>query len=221
MTMAIIYGKGKTTSSAKLKLVVAFLVGIVVALAAGNFMKWSLAPLLGWDAAAVAYLVWVWSVIGRMDGRTTAEHAVREDPSRGITDGIILIASVASLIAVGVVLSEAHNSQGAAQLLLILLGIASVVVAWFVVHTVFGLRYAELYYGGDKPGGVEFDGTAQPSYHDFAYLAFTVGMTFQVSDTGFRSTDFRRTALRHALISYLFGTVIVATTINLIAGLSK
>lgn len=219
--MAITYGKGRTTSSAKTKVAVAVLAGIVAALAAGKYVNWKLAPLLGWDAAALIYIAWVWSKIGRMDGRTTAEHAVREDPSRGIADGILLIASVASLIAVGVVLSEAHGARGAAQLLLILLGIASVVVAWFLVHTVFGLRYAELYYGGEKRGGVAFDGTPEPSYHDFAYLAFTVGMTFQVSDTGFQSTDFRRTALRHALISYLFGTVIVATTINLIAGLSK
>lgn len=219
--MAISYGKDKTTSSAKLKVAVTALIGIAAAAIIGKFVNWAVAPLCGWDVAALVYIMWVWRVIGDMDGQTTAAHAVREDPSRSIADGIILIASVASLIAVGVVLSEAQKSQGAAQLLLIFLGIASVIVAWFVVHTVFGLRYAELYYGGGKRGGVNFDGTSMPSYHDFAYLAFTIGMTFQVSDTGFTSTEFRRTALRHAMISYLFGTVIVASTINLIAGLSK
>jgi uncharacterized membrane protein len=95
----------------------------------------------------------------------------------------VLIASVASLITVGIVLAEAQNAQGAARLLLVALGVASVVVAWLVVHTIFALRYAELYYS-DKPGGVEFDGTPEPSYQDFAYLAFTLGMTFQVSDNG-------------------------------------
>jgi uncharacterized membrane protein len=218
--MAIKYGNNKTTSSAKLKVGLAVLAGLVVVFVAGNWWNWSLAPLLGWDTAAIVYASWVWGQIWNMDGQTTADHALREDPSRSVADTILLIASTASLIAVGVVLSEAQKAQGAGQLLLILLGIASVVVAWLLVHTVFALRYAEMFYDG-TPGGVQFDGTPKPSYHDFAYLAFTVGMTFQVSDTGFTSTEFRRTALHHALISYLFGTVIVATTINLIAGLTK
>jgi uncharacterized membrane protein len=218
--MAIKYGNNKTTSSAKLKVGLAVLAGLIVLFAAGKWWNWSLAPLLGWDTAALVYISWVWGQIWNMNGQTTAAHALREDPSRSVADTILLIASLASLIAVGVVLSEAQKAQGAGQLLLILLGIASVVVAWLLVHTVFALRYAEMFYDG-TPGGVQFDGTPKPSYHDFAYLAFTVGMTFQVSDTGFTSTEFRRTALHHALISYLFGTVIVATTINLIAGLTK
>lgn len=218
--MAIKYGDNKKTSSGKLKLGVAVLAGLVVLFAAGKWWNWSLAPLLAWDTAALVYTLWVWGVVHNMNGRETGEHALREDPSRSIADTILLIASVASLAAVAVVLAQAQHAHGAGQWLLILLGVLSVVAAWWLVHTVFALRYAELYYVG-SPGGVEFDGTREPSYHDFAYLAFTVGMTFQVSDTGFKSTEFRRTALHHALISYLFGTVIVATTINLIAGLTK
>lgn len=218
--MAITYAKGKTTTTARLKVLVAAIFGLVVAIGAGKLVNWKVAPLLGWDAAAIVYVVWLWTVIGKMDGKTTSAYALREDPSRGIADSIILIASVASLVAVGVVLADAQSMHGIIRIIFVLLGIASVVAAWFVVHTVFALSYAELFYRG-KPGGVQFDGTPEPSYHDFAYLAFTVGMTFQVSDTGFQNTEFRRTALHHALISYLFGTVIVATTINLIAGLSK
>jgi uncharacterized membrane protein len=44
-------------------------------------------------------------------------------------------------------------------------------------------------------------------------------MTFQVSDTVLRSTALRRTVLRQALLSYLFGTGILATTIDLVASL--
>jgi len=178
------------------------------------------APLVGWDAAVLLYLGWIWLTIWRLDDTLTPDFAAREDPSRATTDVTIIVASVASLAALGVVLVEASHDQGAARLWQVGLGVVSVVLSWVLVHTIFMLRYAELYYT-EPEGGVEFDGVKQPSYADFAYLAFTMGMTFQVSDTGFKSTKFRTTALRHALLSYLFGTVIVATTINLVAGLSN
>lgn len=96
-----------------------------------------------------------------------------------------------------------------------MLGVLSVVVSWLLVHTIFMLRYAEEYYR-ESGGAIDFPGTKQPTFQDFAYLAFTMGMTYQVSDTNFQSTTLRAVALRHALLSYLFGTVIVATTINLV-----
>jgi len=94
------------------------------------------------------------------------------------------------------------------------------VLSWAVVHTVYTLRYAAAYYG-EPAGGIGFNGGEPPSYRDFAYLAFTIGMTFQVSDTALQTTALRRTALRHALLSYLFGTGILAVTINLVAGLRR
>lgn len=100
------------------------------------------------------------------------------------------------------------------------LSVASIVLAWSVVHTVYSLRYAELYYKGTA-GGVDFNAEGAPCYIDFAYLALTIGMTFQVSDTNLKTTNIRRTALRPALLSYAFGTLIIATTINLVAGLTK
>ena len=87
------------------------------------------------------------------------------------------------------------------------------------VQTLFMLRYAHLYYGGERVGGVEFGNAELPDYHDFAYLAFTVGMTFQVSDTEVTERALRHTVLRHALLSYLFGTAIIASTISVLAGL--
>jgi len=73
----------------------------------------------------------------------------------------------------------------------------------------------------DEDGGIDFNEPDPPTYLDFAYLAFTIGMTFQVSDTDLTHKVIRATALRHALLSYLFGAIIVATTINLVAGLTK
>jgi uncharacterized membrane protein len=131
---------------------------------------------------------------------------------------IVLSAAVASLAAVGFFLLQASSAKGSSQDVLAATGVATVALSWFVVHTVFVLRYALLYYTGHD-GGVDFNQPTPPRYSDFAYLAFTLGMTFQVSDTDLQTPAIRATALRHALLSYLFGAVILATTINLVAGL--
>ena len=150
----------------------------------------------------------------------TATRALRQDPGRLASDVVLLSASVASLAAVGLVLVHASSTKGATKELLIGLAVLSVMLAWSVVHTLFTLHYARLYYL-DREGGIDFNEESRPQYSDFAYIAFTVGMTFQVSDTDLKTKDIRATALRHALISYVFGAVIIATTINLIAGLTK
>jgi uncharacterized membrane protein len=217
--MAIEYSNGKATASAKVKVSVSALLGILTIIVAGPILAWKVAFLLGWDVAGLVYSVWIWSSIWRLNGKLTAQHALREDPSRAVADLVVLCGSVASLAAVGVVLAMS-GGKSANVVWYGALAVTSVVLSWIVVHTIFALRYAELFYT-DSPGGVDFTDTHEPAYSDFAYLAFTIGMTFQVSDTGFKSSQFRKAALRHALISYMFGTVIVATTINLIVGLTK
>jgi uncharacterized membrane protein len=107
-----------------------------------------------------------------------------------------------------------------AQALLTALAVGSVVLSWSVVHTVFTLRYAHLYFSPPL-GGIDFNQNPHPRYLDFAYVAFTIGMTYQVSDTDLTTETIRAAALRHALLSFLFGTVILATTINVVAGLLK
>ena len=171
-------------------------------------------------AAALIYLAWMWSTVWHLDAERTARQAVAEDPGRAATDVLLLASSVASLVAVGLVIVRAGNSSGAAESVQAGLGLASVVLSWCVVHTVFALRYASLYYSGTD-GGMDFNQDAPPRYSDFAYMAFTIGMTFQVSDTELTTADVRGTVLRHALLSYLFGAVILAATINLLAGLAK
>ncbi len=218
--MAIEFSKGKTTPAARTRLLVSILVGLIAFASIGNFVAWRLAPLLAWDVAALFFLIWVWTAVWHFDGQVTSEHALREDPSRKISDVVMLFASIVSLLAVGVVLAGSADHTGITQKLLIGLAVLSVVLSWVVVHTLFTLRYAELFYS-EPEGGVDFGGHDKPSYKDFAYLAFTIGMTFQVSDTGLQKKSFRSAVLKHAALSYLFGTVIVATTINLVAGLSK
>jgi uncharacterized membrane protein len=100
------------------------------------------------------------------------------------------------------------------------LAVASVVVSWTVVQTVFTSRYARLHYA-EPEGRINFNQEPPPRHSDFAYLAVTIGMTFQVSDTDLHTAEIRATALRHALLSYLLGAVILATTINLVSGLLR
>lgn len=218
--MAITYASNKKTAAATTRLAVSVLMGILAGAVTGNIAAWYLAPLVAWDVAVTVYLGWIWATIERLDDSETQDFALREDPSRGVADFILLFASIASLAAVGLVLLGGSSSGTGQTALKAGLGVFSVILSWTLTHTIFMLRYAELYYVGSK-GGVEFAGTTNPSFKDFAYLSFTMGMTFQVSDTGYKSTAFRTVALRHALLSYLFGTVIVATTINLVAGLSN
>jgi uncharacterized membrane protein len=181
---------------------------------------WWLAPLAGWDAAALVFLVWMGRWLWPMGPSETVARATREDPSRGMRDTLLLIASVASLLAVGLVLVRAGSTTGLAKGLLLGTCVLSIVISWSVVHTVFALRYARLYYEGD-PGGVDFNEQEPPCFSDFVYLALTIGMTFQVSDTDLQAKRIRRTAVGHALLSYAFGALVIATTVNLIAGLSK
>jgi uncharacterized membrane protein len=178
------------------------------------------APLLGWNTAAGVFFLWTWASIWRLDAETTAADAAREDPSRTVADLACLLAAVASLAAVAVVLVHAGNAKGATKLLEIALAVVSVIVSWFVIHTVFTLRYVRHYYTSETDS-VDFNQEEKPRYSDFAYLALTIGMTFQVSDTDLKNNEIRRLALRHMLLSYLMGAVIIAIIINLVAGMTK
>lgn len=176
--------------------------------------------LLGWDAAVVVYLAWVWRSSWGLDPEGTAQASEQEDPSRAGTDLILLIAAVVSLAAVVYTIADASNAHGLGKVGLVALGIGSIVCSWFLVHTLFTTRYAREYFAA-RDGGIEFNMDPAPVWSDFAYLSFTIGMTFQVSDTDLQTSGLRRIALRHMLISYLFGAVIIAVTINLVAGLTK
>ncbi|MGW4467624.1 DUF1345 domain-containing protein [Micromonospora sp. NPDC004704] len=203
-----------------LLLIIMAVVGATAAVPVGLYDAAVLGPLVGWDAAALFYLIWARSRLWPLDPTETARFALREDTNRGLRDSLLLFACLASLLAIGVVLIRAQPLDGFSEQLHIALGIISVIFSWAVIHTVFGSRYARLYYTGTD-GGVRFNQQSPPRYTDFAYLAFTIGMTFQVSDTPLSSPEIRRTALRHALLSYLFGAVIIASTVNLIAGLVR
>jgi uncharacterized membrane protein len=187
----------------------------VIALVAGA--SWSVAVLCGFDVAALVFVAWVWFSVWGADPAATARIARAEDASRVAAESVLLGAGAASLVAVAFTLAQAGNATAPDRGMLTALAVGSVALAWTSVHTVHLLQYARLYYSQPE-GGIDFQGEA-PGYSDFAYLALTIGMTFQVSDTDLMAKRVRRVALHHALLSYLFGTVIVAITVSAVAGL--
>lgn len=192
---------------------------VVLALVAGLGGSWSVAVSLAWNAAAIGFLVSVWQALLRKDATATKNAALSEDDSRTAADAVLVWASMASLVAVAFVLVDAAHRSGYAKAEYIALAVVSVVAAWLAVHTVYTLRYAHLYYA-EPVGGVSFHSDDPPDYIDFVYMALTIGMTFQVSDTDLSARAIRRTAIRHALISYVFGAVIVAIMINIVGSLA-
>ena len=196
----------------------AMLAGAVTVSVAWLAMPVVASILLGWDVAVVIYLVWTGASVWRLDSGQTAQLAKREDPSTPVAELVVLGAGTAMLAAVGFALVKAGQTTGGLKAYLVTIGLFSVVLSWAVVHTVFGLRYARAYYS-EPVGGIDFNEAEPPNYIDFAYYSFTVGMTFQVADTNITAKAVRRTTLHHALLSYLFGAVLLGIVINVVATL--
>ena len=204
--------------------VVVAAIGLAVALVLLPLVTWGMAVVAGWDAAALTFLMSIWPIVIRADSPHTERLATREDPARISQAALLLLgASVASLLGVGFALSLAGRESGPRRALLINVAVVTVVLSWTVVNTVYTLRYADLHFRSSAAGIAFGDSVGQerPTYRDFAYVAFTIGMCYQVSDTTVRAPWIRRTVLSHALLSYLFGVVIVGGSVNLIAGLLR
>lgn len=202
------------------RLLVAAGVGILAGVVMATVGPFRLSFVVTWDVAALVYLLWVWGAVWGLDPEQTRRHAVREDPGRRVADIVVLTASSASLAAVVFLIIHGSQLSGLARASDLALGLITIVASWFLIHTIYMLKYARLYYKQTQ-GEIDFNEKASPQYTDFIYLALTLGMTFQVSDTDIRTKEMRKTIIHHTLLSYLYGTVIIAATINTLASLSK
>ena len=201
------------------RLIVAAGIGIAVFASTMALSPWQVAVLTGWDTTSAVVVIWVFIATWTKTANDTARLATKEDDSRAAADVLIVSAAVASLVAVGFGLLKAADEHALAKGAMTAVAVVSVALSWAAVQATFTLRYARLYYG--EGGGIDFNDDSDPDYRDFAYLALTIGMTYQVSDTDLTSKALRRAATQHALLSYLFGTVIVAMMINVVAGLVR
>lgn len=157
------------------------------------------AVLVGWAVAAFGLMLWVWRISWPRDPEGTKRLAEEEGWTR-VTDTVVLGAAVASLAAVVEALVRS-GTRDAVGVLSVVLGVLVVIVSWALVNTVFALKYARCYYSGGD-GGIEFHQEEPPAYSDFAYVAFTVGMSFAVPETPLADTRIRKVGLGHALMSY-------------------
>lgn len=205
------------------------LVSAVAGLVMGSLVRvgipslgWAVHIVSGWDAAGLTLLALAWWRIFRDDAVQTRKHAAKEDPGRSLVWAIVLVASAASLFAAGFVMRRAHTiaPSESAFSILVALCLTAVASAWALTHTAYTLRYAHLYYRDDEEGegGLDFPGKLDPTGVDFAYFSFTLGMCFQTSDVAVTSRNIRRAVLAHALLSFLYNTVVLALAFNLVLG---
>ena len=195
-------------------LVVGAVAGVVLHLAVPHAPV-VVAVLGGWSVAALVHSFWVWSFLWPLDAAGTRSHATREEPTRIAAHVIVLAACLVSLVGVLVVLGGA---EGETKTLGVVAALTAVVSSWIAVHTLYTVRYALLWYT-EPVGGIDFNQPEPPTYSDFGYVALTVAMSFATSDPDITDTGTRRLVLVHALLSYLFGTFLVAVLINIVAGL--
>jgi len=196
------------------RLLVAVACGIAVAGVVAVVLDPAYSLLLGWSATGLAYCLITWISVGRMNASETAAHATREVPGAWSVHLLLICAALASLAGIAILILKPPNSRlGAAGVSLLV-----IVASWTTVQTLHVLRYAQEYYRSN--GGVDFHNPEPPCYADFAYMAFTVGMSFAISDTDLTSTAMRRIALWHAMLAYLFGTVFLAALVNILASLA-
>ncbi len=205
------------------------LVSVTAGLVVGSLVRvgipslgWAVHIVSGWDAAGLTLLALAWWRLFRDDAVQTRKHAAKEDPGRTLVWAIVLLASAVSLFAAGFVMRRAHTiaPSDIAFSILVALCLTAVASAWALTHTAYTLRYAHLYYRDDEEGegGLDFPGKLDPTGVDFAYFSFTLGMCFQTSDVAVTSRNIRRAVLAHALLSFLYNTVVLALAFNLVLG---
>jgi uncharacterized membrane protein len=176
-----------------------------------------LMPIVAWVVGNIVVLTWVWRIIWPQDAAGTERLAEGESRSR-TTDTAVLTAAVMSLGAVVLAVVQAHNANDPGAVAAVLLSLVGAVLSWCLVNTVFALKYARLYYL-EEDGGIDFGHSDPPAYSDFAYVAFTIGMAFGPPEIQITDRAIRKVSLGHALLSYVFGTGVLAVTINVVANL--
>lgn len=177
--------------------------------------------MISWDCFSLAMIILNWVSFFTISTQDIRKESIQQDESRVIIFSLVLISTIGSLTSIILLITDKTNQTS------IIIAIIGMILSWMLIHTIFALRYAHLFYRNDEndagihAGGLTFPGDKKPDYLDFAYFSFVIGMTFQVSDVEISARKLRRLSLLHALISFFFNTLIIALTINFISGLRK
>lgn len=205
--------------SAVTRLAVAAVVGGAAGVAVGVTTDARLGALVGIASAETIFVTVGWVVLWPMDSAATRDNARREDSPPVAEEPLVVALALSGLFGiVGLLLRGDSDTVHAATAL------GGVLMAWAALHLMYASRYAALSYlpatsGATAAGGIDFNSDEPPAFRDFLYFSYNLGMTYQVSDTGVSRSAVREVVLRHCLLSYVFGTGILATTINLVVGI--
>jgi uncharacterized membrane protein len=208
-----------------LRLVLSVLLGIVAYLVLPRTIGGGTRLLAAFDLAVVVFLGVVWIMMARATTADMRRRSQIEDETRYVVLALSAAAAVAILLAIASELHDIRNQPPADTGLRVTLAAVTILLAWFFMNTVFALHYAHFFYGdseasaGAETRGLAFPGRPEPDYWDFLYFSFVIGMTFQVSDVQIEHHHLRRIALVHGVLAFLFNVVVLALTINIIAGL--
>ncbi len=209
------------------RLVIALAMAGLVFVLLHNKHSFAITFMASWIAFAATTLFITWSTILVFHPKEISHVANEQDTTRLVMFLFVVAAAFISLFAIVLLLQTAPTAKGISRH--IVLSAASVFFSWTLIHTVFTIRYAHLFYtyptreeqaaGADHHGGLEFPATPHPDFLDFAYFSFVLGMTFQVADVNITAANMRRLALLHGFLSFVYNTIIVALSINIISGM--
>ena len=212
------------------RLLSAAVVGLVVFLLLSLFGAWlqaSLRAVIAWDVACVAFIALVLIEMKDEEAEDIRRVVAQQDEGQGMIVLVVLLAAGASLAAVGLELSLAKDDHGLFKTLRVAVAGLTVALSWFTVQLIFALHYAHEYYAPDKStpetgdvvGGLDFPGEDQPDYWDFLHFSVVIGVANQTADIAFSARKLRHIGTVHGIVAFTFNTVVLALTINLLAGL--
>ncbi|MEO6510962.1 MAG: DUF1345 domain-containing protein [Nocardioides sp.] len=204
-------------SSALPRLVVAVVVGAVVSAVAGLVTSGAVWLLVGVVVALGLFLVAGWWVLWPLDAAATLVNAQREDFRPAVEELAVVVVCLCGLL--GIVMLLLVGTSGNRDVVAVL-ALGGVFLSWASLHLMYAARYAHLYYVTGSGSGIDFNSDDKPAFRDFFYFSYNLGMAYQVSDTAVSSPKIRAVVLRHTLLSYVFGAVVLASTINLVAGIA-
>lgn len=183
--------------------------------------------ILAWDVGCGAFVWMTLRRVARRDAPYIRAVAAAQDEGQGIILALVLALSAASLVAVSAELSSAKDAHSLDKAARVALAFGTVSVSWFVTQLIFALHYAHEFYAPDddddpdtrQQGGLTFPADDEPDYWDFIHFAVVIGVASQTADVAFASKRMRRIGTVHSLVAFTFNTVILALTINILAGL--